>query len=283
METGFASGTVCRNNRGSSPLIQPRQIPIMSSQPPRFGIVSALHEEQAGLVELLENPHKVTVGMRDYITGKFGGHECVFVLSRIGKVAAAATVATLIEKFGITHILFTGVAGGGDKSIRVGDIVIADSLVQHDMDASPLFPRFEVPLLGLTSFPTDRHLTDCVAVAAQHFLENDFVSAVSNEDRAAFHLETPRVYCGLVASGDEFIDSALRLDRLKADFDDLLAVEMEGAAVAQVCFEFRIPFAVIRTISDNANEDSPIDFMRFIERIASRYAFGIVKRFFAGI
>jgi adenosylhomocysteine nucleosidase len=254
----------------------------MSTRPVRFGIISALHEEQAGLVESLQNPEKTTVGMRDYVAGEFVGQDCVFVLSRIGKVAAAATVATLIERFGVTHVLFTGVAGAGDKTVNVGDIVIADALVQYDMDASPLFPRFEVPLLGLTQFPSDKHLTDRLASAAGTFLAEDLAGTIDEADRAAFALSTPRIHRGLIASGDEFIDNALRLDRLKFDFSELLAVEMEGAAVAQVCFEFGVPFAVIRTISDNANEDSPVNFMRFIERVASRYAFGIVRRFFDG-
>ncbi|HYD78869.1 MAG TPA: 5'-methylthioadenosine/adenosylhomocysteine nucleosidase [Paucimonas sp.] len=254
----------------------------MSHHPVRFGIISALHEEQAGLVEQLRGGTTITLGMRDYVSGKLGGHDCVFVLSRIGKVAAAATVATLIERFGVTHILFTGVAGAGDAGISVGDIVIADTLVQHDMDASPLFPRFEVPLLGLQHFASDRHLTDRLDAAAKAFLAADLENVVDAADRAAFRLAQPRIHRGLIASGDEFIDDSLRLERLKADFPELLAVEMEGAAVAQVCFEFGIPFAVIRTISDNANEDSPVDFMRFIERVAARYAFGIVKRFFDG-
>lgn len=252
----------------------------MSARSVRFGIVSALHEEQAGLVELLQTPKKVTLGMRNYVSGKFAGQECVFVLSRIGKVAAAATVATLIEHFDVTHILFTGVAGAGDKAIHVGDIVIADTLVQYDMDATPLFPRFEVPLLGLTRFSSDKHVTDRLADAAQDFIANDVCDTIDAQDIADFSLKQPRIHRGLIASGDEFINNALRLERLKADFPELLAVEMEGAAVAQVCFEFGIPFAVVRTISDNANEDSPVDFMRFIERVASRYAFGIVKRFF---
>jgi adenosylhomocysteine nucleosidase len=124
----------------------------------RLGIISALHEEQQGLVEAMERPYKLTHGMRDYFLGQLWEIDAVCVLSRIGKVAAALTTATLVEKFGVTHILFTGVAGAGDASIRVGDIVVAESLVQHDMDASPLFPRYEVPLTGLTHFLSDHHM-----------------------------------------------------------------------------------------------------------------------------
>jgi adenosylhomocysteine nucleosidase len=237
-----------------------------------------LHQEQAGLIESMQGTQTVSRGMRDYVTGSLCGMETVCVLSRIGKVAAAATVATLIERFGVSHIVFTGVAGAMDPHLQVGDIVVADALVQYDMDATPLFPRFEVPLLGQSHFASDKHLTDRLAAAAGDFITHDLHAAIPSQDLDAFRLGSPRVYRGLIASGDEFIDSKQRQQELKAAFPHLLAVEMEGAAVAQVCFEFGVPFSVIRTISDGANEASAHDFMRFIDSVAARYAFGIVQR-----
>ena len=254
---------------------------IAGSPSLRLGIISALHEEQAGLVEHLQDRKEEQRGMRHYHVGKLWGVDCVCVLSRLGKVAAAATVATLIERFGVTHIVFTGVAGAAGQSIRVGDIVVADTLVQHDMDATPLFPRFEVPLSGQSRFASDLYLTGHLLDAASLFLTEDLGSAIAEADRRQFHLQTPRLHCGLIGSGDEFIDSRRRLSELTSALPDLLAVEMEGAAVAQVCFEFGVPFAVIRTISDGANEDAPVDFVQFIKRVASPYAFGIVRRFCA--
>jgi adenosylhomocysteine nucleosidase len=250
----------------------------MSLALPRLGLISALHQEQAGLIEAMQDAKKSQHGMRDYTVGKLWGIDTVCVLSRIGKVAAAATAATLIERFGVTHIVFTGVAGAAESAMQVGDIVVADMLVQHDMDATPLFPRFEVPLLGQSFFASDKHLTDRLTGAATEFVVRDFAATVPSHDRDTFRLSEPRVYRGLIASGDEFIDSHARRETLKTAFPALLALEMEGAAVAQVCFEFGVPFAVIRTISDGANEESPHDFMQFIDRIAARYAFGIVKR-----
>lgn len=250
----------------------------MSSVIPRLGLVSALHQEQAGLIETMPDAQTVQRGMRNYVTGKLWGIDTVCVLSRVGKVAAAATVATLIERFGVTHIVFTGVAGAVEGEMQVGDIVVGDALVQHDMDATPLFPRFEVPLLGQSHFASDKHLTDRLVQSASDFVKHDLADMVSAQDRDQFRLGMPRVYRGLIASGDEFIDSRARHVDLKAAFPGLLAVEMEGAAVAQVCFEFGVPFAVVRTISDGANEESPHDFMQFIDRVASRYAFGIVRR-----
>jgi adenosylhomocysteine nucleosidase len=245
----------------------------------RLGIISALHEEQQGLVEAMERPYKLIHGMRDYCVGRLWEIDAVCVLSRIGKVAAAMTATTLVEKFGVTHILFTGVAGSGDASIRVGDIVVAESLVQHDMDASPLFPRYEVPLTGLSHFASDRQLALELANAAQSFLENDFIDAIDAQERAAFGLETPRVHRGLVGSGDQFVSDRERIHGLSKALPGLLAVEMEGAAVAQVCFELGVPYGVIRTISDNANENAATDFMRFVKSVAARYAFYIVKRY----
>jgi adenosylhomocysteine nucleosidase len=245
----------------------------------RLGIISALYEEQQGLVEAMESPATLTHGKREYFLGQLWGIDAVCVLSRIGKVAAAMTATTLVEKFGVTHILFTGVAGAGDKTINVGDIVVAESLVQHDMDASPLFPRFEVPLTGLTHFVPDHQLGMRLAGAAHAFLDADFLEAIGEPERKQFHMVQPRVHRGLVASGDQFMSSRVQLEQLNKALPGLVAVEMEGAAVAQVCYELGVPFAVLRTISDNANEEAATDFMRFVKSVAAQYAFHIVRRF----
>ena len=245
----------------------------------RLGIISALAEEQQGLVEAMGGAYKLIHGQREYWVGQLWEIDAVCVLSRIGKVAAAVTTTTLVEKFGVTHILFTGVAGAGDKTVQVGDIVVAESLVQHDMDASPLFPRFEVPLLGLTHFQADHVLGTRLLEAASAFLEDDFLEAIDPFERAAFGLTRPRIHRGLIASGDQFIDERAHINGLNAALPGLVAVEMEGAAVAQVCHELGVPYAVLRTISDNANENAATDFLRFVKSVAAQYAYYIVRRF----
>ena len=244
----------------------------------RLGIISALHEEQQGLVDAMRGAATLIHGKRAYCLGQLWEIDAVCVLSRIGKVAAAMTATTLVEKFGVTHILFTGVAGAGDSTVRVGDIVVAEALVQHDMDASPLFPRFEVPLTGISHFQPDTQLSMRVSRAAHDFLEQDLLDAVSAGERRAFGLVQPRVHRGLVASGDRFMTDRAHLAGLNAALPGLVAVEMEGAAVAQVCYELGVPCAVIRTISDNANEDAAVDFMRFVTSVAAQYAFQITRR-----
>lgn len=249
-----------------------------SSKKMRLGIISALHEEQQGLIEAMQGPVRHSHGMRDYTLGTLWEIDAVCVLSRIGKVAAAMTASILVEKYGVTHIIFTGVAGSGDLTVTVGDIVVAESLLQHDMDASPLFPRFEVPLTGLQRFGSDLALSSALAAASEHFLRQQAEKPADNAlEIEEFGLQQARVHRGMIASGDQFISSAAHLRQLKQDLPDLLAVEMEGAAVAQVCFELGVPFTVMRTISDNANEEAAVDFMRFVQTVASRYAFGVIK------
>jgi adenosylhomocysteine nucleosidase len=245
----------------------------------RLGIISALPEEQEGLVQAMEGPAKLMHGMREYSVGQLWGIDAVCVLSRIGKVAASMTATMLVEKFGVTHILFTGVAGSGDAGVQVGDIVIGESLVQHDMDASPLFPRWEVPLTGQARFQSDSFLSAQLTRAACDFVASDLLEVIGEDDRRDFRLHQPTVHHGLIASGDQFVSSRDHIGLLNTAHPGLLAVEMEGAAVAQVCFELDVPFAVIRTISDNANEDAATDFMRFVKSVAARYAFHIVRRF----
>jgi len=255
----------------------------MQTSSVRLGIVSALHQEQAGLIELMDDAQTHEAGTRDYVQGRLWGMDCVCVLSRIGKVAAAATVATLIERFKVTHVVFTGVAGAISPLVKVGDIVVADSLVQHDMNAAPLFPPLEVPLLGQSHFASDKNTTDKLLKAAQAFAEQDFDQVITTEDRNSLKLLKPAVHQGLIASGDQFIHERDKAAKLAQTLPGLLAVEMEGAAVAQVCFEFGVPFAVIRTISDGSNEDSPMNFVHFIERVASPYALHIVKHLCGGV
>ena len=244
----------------------------------RLGIISALHEEQAGLVEAMKGPATLIHGRREYFLGQLWEIDAVCVLSRIGKVAAAMTATTLVEKFGVTHILFTGVAGAGDKTIHVGDIVVAESLVQHDMDASPLFPRFEVPLTGQALFQPDAGLSLRVSSAAHAFLDEDLAGAIPEAERRQFGLTQPRVHRGLIASGDQFVNDRARIEALNGALPGLVAVEMEGAAVAQVCHDLHVPFAVIRAISDNANESAAHDFMGFVKSVAAQYAFHITRR-----
>jgi adenosylhomocysteine nucleosidase len=243
-----------------------------------IGIMSAMPEEITSLVEEMGSPTwTVQAGMRTYHRGVLWGTPAILVFSRWGKVAAATTATYLIEHFGVDRILFTGVAGAADRSLHVGDVVVADRLYQHDLDARPLYARHEVPLLGVDSFETDPKLRREVLAASVKFLAEDLHGVVSLDTRREFDISQPRVVRGAIASGDRFIAKGSDLRQLRQDLPAIACVEMEGAAVAQVGHEYGVPLAVICTISDAADESAPVAFPSFVRKVASAYSHGIVK------
>ena len=142
-----------------------------------IGLMSAMQEENSKLIaELGEDHHVIDKGMRRYHVGSLWEIPVVVVFSRWGKVAAATTATCLITEFNVGEIIFTGVAGGADPEVRVGDVVVATGLCQHDMDARPLFPRHEIPLIGRSTFQSDISRRVHAVEATKRFFLNDLVS-----------------------------------------------------------------------------------------------------------
>ena len=243
----------------------------------KIGIVSAMNEEIDKLINESKSLTKNPYGGRLYYEGPLWDIDSVLVFSRWGKVAAATTITHLIDNYNIDKIIFTGVAGGIDKKINIGDIVIAKELIQHDMDARPLFERYEIPLLGIRALKTDSYLNDKLLKASKKFLEEDIKSCIQEELLKEFNLSNPKIIEAQIVSGDKFFSNKDEIKELKSRFPQAVCVEMEGAAVAQVCYEHKMPFSVIRTISDSADEKAQIDFMKFLKNIASTYSFEILK------
>lgn len=246
----------------------------------RIGIMAAMHGELASLLQHMgrfSQPQRI--GQRDYYEGELFGTPCVLVLARIGKVAAAATAVTLIREFSVDAVLFTGLAGAVSPELRVGDIVIGDTFLQYDLDVSPLFPRYEVPLLGRSRFQAHAGLADTLQRSAHDYLAEGFEADVPAPVREVFGVQAPQVRRGLIISGDCFVNCRQAVHGLRADLPDALCVEMEGAAVGQVCHEYEVPFAVVRTISDRADDDAGVDFSAFLDQVASHYSAGIVRAF----
>jgi adenosylhomocysteine nucleosidase len=241
-----------------------------------IGIMGAMPEEIEEVVRLLENKTALLIGMRTYFSGTINGIKTVVVFSRWGKVAAATTVSTLILQFKITELIFTGVAGAVSPMLKTGDIVVAQRLIQHDMDARPVMPQFEIPLLKKTYFevPEEKIKIATAAVAG-------FISSIQHDrELEDIGIASPKFYTGDIASGDKFFSSTQERDRLLEKLPGLLCVEMEGAAVAQVCYEYGLPFTIIRSISDAADDTSHIDFPVFVEKVAGRYSAGIVREIY---
>ncbi len=231
----------------------------------RLAIVGAMHEEIDALRPFLEDLRTERRAGRDFHLGRLDGHAVILVRCGIGKVAAATTTAVLLDAFDAAALLFTGVAGGLGERVRVGDIVVATSLLQHDMNAEPLFPRWEVPLTGRARFDADGAWTARLLRASRSLAATDA------------HAVAAGIHAGLIVSGDRFVATHAESDQLRALLPDALAVEMEGAAVAQVCHDFGRPFGVVRTISDRADDAAHGDFQRFVRDVAALYSRDIVR------
>ncbi len=212
------------------------------------------------MLALLQSPLRSTRAGREFWQGTLHGHTVVLALSRIGKVAAATTATLLIEHFGAHTIVFTGVAGGLATHVQVGDVVVGTQYLQHDIDASPLFARYEVPLYGLQRFNANLVLHAQLMTAA---------NALAKSLKPSRQIQ---VHPGLILSGDRFVSSAAEVTTLRAALPDGVCVEMEGAAVAQVCWDYDVPFVAVRTISDRADDSAHIDFPVFVRDVAGPYA-----------
>lgn len=253
-----------------------------------LAIVAAMAQELQGLKDHLSNSQCTVLAGRQFWSGQILGQDVVLVLAKIGKVAAATTTTLLIQHFKVKQIFFTGVAGGLGPQVQVGDLVIGKELLQHDMNASPLFPAYEIPLYGKSYFATHSALQTCLQQACEQVIKQLQTNIQSTAELQALkqglkalQLDTPHLWKGLIVSGDQFVSSQATSLDLQKNLPKALAVEMEGAAVAQVCHDFDIPLAVLRIISDKANDSAHLDFQQFIEQVARYYSVAVVLHFIA--
>ena len=233
----------------------------------RLGIMTAMDEEFRHIAESFPSESSQKIGPRTFHSATCGDLEIVLVTARIGKVAAAVTTTALIHQFGVDGVLFVGVAGGVDPALHIGDIVIGDRLIQHDIDLKGVlgYSRFQIPLLNLSEMASAPHLVRIAQIAASKVVTSpEYTRAM-----LPFSSNAPQSHLGLIASGDTFVCETAERDALAASMPGLKCVEMEGAAAAQVCAEHGVPFVVTRIISDRASQEAPTDFAAFIGGAAS--------------
>ena len=246
-----------------------------------IGIMGAIPQEVDGIIAILQDKTAVTLGNRTYYQGVLGKQKVVVVYSRIGKVAASATASALLLRFNVNEIIFIGVAGGIAPHIEVGDVIVARDLIQYDMDVSPLRPKYEIPLLNKTYFETNEMRSNQVIQHIEHFLAPETLSTkIAAQELDKFAIKQPQVYFGTIASGDQFFSTNQQKENLQQALPEVLCVEMEGAAVAQICYEYGIPCTVIRTISDKANQEASFSFESFVQQVSQVYGQEIIKQLF---
>lgn len=243
----------------------------------RIAIISAVHEELSEILELMPGEHQIVSGGRTFWSGHLQGHEVVAVLSGMGKVAAATTATALCERFAPQQVIFTGVAGGLAAGVEVGDIVVGSAFVQHDLDVSPLYPRWQVPGYELSSFKADMALAQVLHAAAKDAV-TWLPKLLDEATLRGLGLHTPSVHKGTIVTGDQFVTTEADSARLRTDWPSALAVDMESAAVAMVCHDYDIPFGGIRTISDRSDNSAHLDFQHFLHQVARHYSSRIIRK-----
>lgn len=223
----------------------------------KVGIICAMAKEADGIRNAMTRRETHTVGTLRFEVGRIGNKDVVLAVCGIGKVFAAMCAEAMILRFSPDCIITSGVAGSLSEKLDILDLAVSENLVQHDMDTSPLGdPVGLISGINKVLLPAEKALTDEVLALAKE--------------------EGIPALLGTVASGDKFIAADEDKMRLKSLFDPI-ACEMEGAAIAQVCFVNSVPFCVIRTISDSFTGDNAMDYAEFSDRAALRGAEFLVK------
>lgn len=217
------------------------------------GIIGAMRIEVETIRSLMENKRSEVIGGVEYISGTLHGKEVVTAVCGIGKVAAAMCAQAMILKFAPDRIINTGVGGSLSEKLAIGDIAVAESLVQHDMDTSPLGdPVGFISGINVINIPCDEKVVETL------------VACVEN-------LGGIKALKGVIASGDQFIADAAKKDFIRSNFDAVVC-EMEGASIAQVCYTNGVPFGVVRAVSDCADGSSHMDYGEFLPMAAASAA-----------
>jgi len=222
-------------------MIQTQELNIMN-----VGIIGAMEPEVKILREAMQNPQILTKAGFTFYTGELAGNTVTLVQSGIGKVASTIATTLLIDNFKPDCVINTGSAGGFDPSLSVGDVVISSEVRHHDVDVTAFgYEIGQVPQMpaGFAAHPK-------LVEAAQQTIAK---------------ISDVKTLVGLICTGDTFMCDPVRIDKARSDFPTMLAVEMEGASIAQTCFTLNTPFVVIRSMSDIAGKESPQSFEEYLE------------------
>lgn len=209
-----------------------------------IGIIGAMEEETTILLQALKQQHTIEIAGITFVSGKINGVQTTLVQSGIGKVNAALAAAFLIYEFNTEIVINTGSAGGIGEGMKVGDVVLSNRLTYHDADSRIFgYQMGQIPQMPPV-----------------YEADSALVKAMNEAARKA-GLQT---VIGEIVSGDSFVSSQEAIKIIKNNFPSALVTEMEGAAIAQVCWRFKVPFVVVRAVSDTADEDAGVSFDEFI-------------------
>ncbi|MEO9274555.1 5'-methylthioadenosine/S-adenosylhomocysteine nucleosidase [Marinomonas sp. 5E14-1] len=211
-----------------------------------IGLIGAMDEEVAVIKEWMTDVREESIAGCDFFIGHFEGKDVVLLKSGIGKVNAAVSTTLLLSQFKPEYVINIGSAGGYDPELQVGDVVISDQVVHHDVDVTAFgYVMGQVPNMPET-YAAD-------------------TSLISQTQKAFSAVTDVQAKVGLIGTGDSFMNDPVRVEKVRETFPSLVAVEMEAAAVAQVCHKFEVPFIVVRSLSDIAGKESSKSFEEYLK------------------
>ncbi len=228
------------------------------------GIIGAMDEEVSQIVEAMELTETYERASMKFMKGKLLDKDVVIVRSGIGKVNAAVCTQLLVDKFNVNYIINTGIAGSLKAQINIGDVVLSSDVLHHDVDATGFgYPLGQIPRMDTLAFQADERLVELAKAACEKVVPQ------------------VGVHVGRVVSGDQFISDKAIKNRISQNFDGF-CTEMEGAAIAQTAYLNKIPFLILRAISDKADDSATMDYPEF-EAMAIKNSVEILKELIANI
>ena len=223
----------------------------------KLGIIGAMDVEVAILKEKLENSRVTRVGRMEFFEGTLSGLDVVVVQCGVGKVHAAMCAQTLCDRFAVTHLVNTGIAGSLDAALDIGDVVVSRDAMHHDFDCNHFgYPMCKVPGLDVTAFPADEEM-------------------IAQAYEASEALKPGHTKLGRVATGDQFVATQELKDQIIAR-TQANCTEMEGAAIAQAAYVNGVPFVILRAISDKADNSAEMDYPTF-EKMAAEHCAAVTE------
>ncbi|TBR43868.1 5'-methylthioadenosine/S-adenosylhomocysteine nucleosidase [Marinomonas agarivorans] len=209
-------------------------------------IIGAMDQEVAVIKDWMTNVEIEEIAGCEFIQGQLDGKDIVLLKSGIGKVNATVSTSILLIKYTPENVINIGSAGGYAQDLSVGDVVISDNVCHHDVD--------------VTAFGYD--IGQVPGMPAAYKADTDLIAKVQ---QAIANLNTVKAKTGLIGTGDSFMQDPVRVEKVRSQFPALLAVDMEAAAIAQVCHKFQVPFVVVRALSDIAGQESSQSFEEFLD------------------
>ncbi len=219
-----------------------------------YGIIGALDEEVELLCTALEGRHDIRQGPYCLCLGKLSGQDAVICKSGVGKVAAAGCAAVMCARYPLQALINTGAAGGIAAGMQVGDLALSTAAVQHD---------FDISVFGYKKGQLAEH-PEVELRASALLLEKARAAAIKAGFKPPFE--------GVILSGDQFISSDEKVEDLRKTFPGSVAVEMEGGAIAQIAYDFKVPFLIVRAISDCADNHGAVSYDTFSREVSGKSA-----------